>query len=117
MLNDREEAEKLLWNATVNTPKDTKAIFALANFYHITGDLSKAAEWYTRGLHIEPDNAPVLAALGRLHTKAGRERDADAVFARLAQNPDRRFRYSHALRLFESGRKDAAIVEFTRLFK
>ena len=117
MLNDREEAEKLLWNATVNTPKDTKAIFALADFYYITGDLSKAAEWYTRGLHIEPDNAPVLAALGRLHTKAGRERDADAVFARLAQNPDRRFRYSHALRLFESGRKDAAIVEFTRLFK
>jgi tetratricopeptide (TPR) repeat protein len=117
MLNDREGAEKLLSNATANTPKDTAAIFALADFYYITGDLSKAAEWYTRGLHIEPDHAPVLAVLGRLHVKAGREREADAIFARLAQNPDRRFRYSHALRLFESGRKDAAIVEFTRLFK
>ena len=116
-LDDRDGAEELLRNAAEKAPEDTTALFALADFYNMIGDSSKAVECYTRGLRIQPDRAPVLAALGRLHAKAGREQDADAAFVRLAQSPDRRFRHSYAIHLFESGRQDAAVVEFARIFK
>ena len=116
-MNDQRGAEDLLRNATVNSPQDATAFFALADFYNITGASSKAAEWYERGLRIQPDNAQALAALGRLLAGAGRQQEADAAFSRLSQSPDRRFRYAYATRLLASGRKDAAVQEFARIFK
>ena len=115
-LRDHLGAEELL----LNTAKSTHAaqvFFALADFYNITGHPSEAAEWYARGLEIEPGNAQAVAALGRLQASAGHQQEADATFARLAQNPDQRFRYAYAVRLLASGRKDAAAAEFARIFK
>jgi tetratricopeptide (TPR) repeat protein len=115
-LGDRRGAERVLESAAANSPQDVKAVLARADYYNITGNLPKATDWYSRGLQLQPDNAQALMALGRLHAKTGRHQEADAIFSRLAQNPDRRFRYAYAMRLFDSGRRDAAIMEFERIF-
>ena len=115
--NDPRGAEKLLRNAALKGTPDATAAFALADFYLIRANTPDAAEWYERGLDIQPDNSQALAALGRLYVRTGREQDADRVFARLAQNPDGRFRYAYAFRLSTSGRKNAAVAEFARIFK
>jgi tetratricopeptide (TPR) repeat protein len=117
MSNDPGGAEELLRNAATRPVPDAKALFALADFYNITGDAPKAAQWYQRGLQAEPENFQALAALGRLHAGAGRNQEADAAFERLSRSPDRRFRYAYAMRLLGSGRKEAALVEFSRIFK
>ena len=114
--NDRSGAEELLLDAAKST-HGAPSFFALADFYNITDRPSAAAEWYARGLEIEPDNAPALGALGRLQARTGRNQEADKTFARLAQNPDRRFRYAYAMRLMVSGRKDAATAEFATDFQ
>ena len=116
-LNDPHGAEELLRNAVQNSPQDAITFFALADFYNITGNSAAAAEWYERGLRIHSDNPQALAAFGRLQAKSGHNQEADATFAQLAHNPDRRFRYAYATRLLESGRKTAALSEFGRIFK
>lgn len=116
MLNDRKTAEAVLYQAASST-NDAKAFFAIADFYRVTGDISKAEDWYTRGLLLQPDHPQARAALGKLQVQAGRQKDADSSFALLAKNPDHRFRFAYATHLFESGRKDTAIDEFTKLLK
>lgn len=116
-LNDRSGAEELLRKTAVSASRDATALFALADFYNAAGDSSKAVEWYGRGLAIQPDNAQALAALGKLQAGAGHKQEADDAFARLAETPDRRFRYAYAIRLFSSGRKEAAVAAFERIYK
>lgn len=116
-LDDPRGAEDLLRTAAANSTRNATALFALADFYNITGKPEEAAEWYIRGLQIQPDKGQALAALGRLHANAGRRQEADTAFARLSRNPDRRFRYAYAMRLVATGRKDAAAAEFARIFK
>lgn len=114
---NRSGAEEMLRNATASVPANATAFFALADFYNMMGDQPKAVDSYTRGLQLEPDHGPALAALAKLHAKAGRQQDAETLFARAAQSPNRRFRYVHAAYLLESGQKDKAIEEFARLFQ
>ncbi len=115
--SDRKGAEDLLRGALAASPQNATALFALADFYSVTGDYPQAAAHYMRGLRIQADHPPALAALGSVYAKLGRDRDADALFAQLARNPDRRLRYSYARRLLETGRKDSAIAEFSRIFQ
>lgn len=115
--SDRKGAEDLLRNAATASPQNATALFALADFCNLTGTDEQAVDYYARGLRIQVDHPQALAALGRLYARVGRSQDADATFAQLAKNPDRRFRYSYGMRLFETGRKDSAIAEFARIFK
>ena len=87
-----------------------EAFFALADFYGMTGNTAGAAEYYTLGLRLETDNAPALAALGRLQARTGKQQDADRTFERLARTSDPRFRFTHAAYLFQTGRRGAAIA-------
>ena len=75
-LHDQHGAGELLRNTAVNASQDANALFALADFYNVAGESSKAAEWYGRGLAIQPDNAQALAALGKLQANTGLNQEA-----------------------------------------
>lgn len=115
--NDRPGAEHLLRTAATTVPANPTALFALADFYNMAGDSPKAVDSYTHGLQLEPNHGAALMALARLHAKAGRKQEAEALVARAAQSPDRRFRFAYASYLLESGQKDKSIEEFAHLLR
>jgi tetratricopeptide (TPR) repeat protein len=113
--NDRPGAEEVLRQAIDKSPGNSTAHFALADLYGANGDLARAEDYYARGLRIQPDHGPALAALGMIQVRSGRPQEAERTFARLSATSDTRYTFVHAVYLFETGKRDAAIAEFARI--
>ena len=68
-------------------------------------------------LEIDPKHGPALLALGAMQVRAGHPEQAEQTYRQLSALPDKRYKPLHALFLFRSGKRDAALVEFEKLAK
>jgi Tfp pilus assembly protein PilF len=74
-----------------NKPKSVGPEVFVANgqLWESTGDYGKAMESYTKALENEPNNAPALTSIARLHFRQGKHKQAVEFFQRaIAQNPE-----------------------------
>ena len=78
---DLDEAERLITIATKVAPDFEKAINNLGVVRARRGDYSGALAAYERALAIDPDNHLVMTNLARLHQRAGRNQEADAMLS------------------------------------
>jgi Flp pilus assembly protein TadD len=61
---------------------------ANGQLWESSGDLTKALESYNQALESEPNNAPALASIARLHFRQGKYQEANQFFTRaLTQSP------------------------------
>lgn len=82
------------------------------------GDAGEAIQRYREALVIDPENAAVLAALGRLQLLSGQYPDAAATLERAAQSaasPDLINDYGTAL--LQNGQAEAALEQFDTLIR
>lgn len=113
---DHASAEQTLRTAISKSPESATALFAMADFCNTKEDNAASIDFYKRGLQLEPQNSAAGAILGRLQAQSGQTADAERTFAQLAGGTDRQYRLLYGVYLFESGRGDAAIREFLRIF-
>jgi Tfp pilus assembly protein PilF len=70
-----------------------------------------------RALEIDPKNGPALFTLAAIQFQTGKKDEAEQIYARLSALPDKQYKPLHAIFLFQTGKADAAIVEFEKLAK
>ena len=66
-------------------PRNTEAMFSLAQVYADLRNHQKAAEMFQKGLRLSPRNKNALYKLGSLYYKSGRYSDAVNILKKLAE--------------------------------
>ncbi len=108
-------AEQVLQKAVSSEPGSTDLLTALGNFYLAVNNPVRAEEQYRRVLEIDPKKGAVLAALADIKMRGKQIDEAGLLYERASALSDPRFRSLHAMFLFETGKRDAAIAEFEKL--
>ena len=112
---DPAGAEEILRKAVASAPKSPDAELALAQFYWFSKQPDKAESEIKRALALDPGSAPALAGLAAIQIAAHRTDEAEETYKRLAALPAKEYKHLHALFLFQTGKRDAALAEFQRL--
>lgn len=110
-------AEAILRKVVEANPKRADAAVILGRFYAATGRLKDADGQFERALHLDPQNGGALVSLAAIHWQAGKTDNAEELYRRAAALPDAQYQAVHAIFLFRSGKRDAAIKEFEKLHK
>jgi tetratricopeptide (TPR) repeat protein len=114
---DLKGAEEVLQQAVSNAPRSAQPHVALGALYLSEGRLPEAEQQFWGALKIDPKNGPALLKLAAIQLRAGRVDDADRTFRRLSALPDKQYKPAHAIFLFRTDKRDAAIAEFEKLAK
>ena len=77
-----DAAEPAYMNAQALAADDVRWPYHLAHVYRYRGDIERAIESFQRVLDLQPDTAPALIWLGRLHLDRGDATQAEMLFAR-----------------------------------
>jgi tetratricopeptide (TPR) repeat protein len=112
---DLAGAEEVLKQAVASAPQSPQAALALGQLYWISQQPDKAEAQMNQVLRLDPKNGPALVGLGAIQVSAHRMDEAERTYQRLAALPDKEFNYLHALFLFQTGQRDAALAEFVKL--
>lgn len=110
--NDIAGAEAVLLQGAADAPRSPQHALVLGRFYELLGKSPDAEKQYRRALEIDPKFGPALAALGTLLYRNKNSDEADQLFRRAGALPDKQYRPMHALFLYQTGRKEAAVQEF-----
>lgn len=108
-------AEEVLRRAAASAPRSPEAALALAQFYWRSTRLEEAEAEIRRALQLDPQNGPALGGLAAIELSARRVDEADETYRRLSALPGNEYKHLHALFLFQTGKRDAAVAEFIRL--
>ena len=114
---DMAGAEAVLKKAAAQKPVSSDAVVALGEFYRIAKKPADAQKQFEQALEINPKNGPALLDLAQAQYTAGQKDAAEKTLVRLSALPDARFKPLHAIYLFQTDRKDAAVAEFEKLYK
>jgi len=112
---DVSGAEEALKQAVAQAPKSADPLVYLGGFYLGQGKTAEAEEQFRHALEIDPKHGPALFALGAMQVRAGHPEQAEQTYRQLSALSDKRYKPLHALFLFRSGKRDAALVEFEKL--
>ena len=108
-------AEAVLQKAVASAPESAPAALALAQFYVTSRQPEKAQAAAHQALQIKPDDPEALWTLAAAQVEGGRSDEAGETYRRISALPDQRFRTAHALFLFQSGKREAAVSELKEL--
>jgi tetratricopeptide (TPR) repeat protein len=114
---DAPEAERILKAAAATAPNSVDAQIALARLYSITMKLPAAEAHLRRALELDPLNGPAMLDYARLQANEGKREAVEQTLRRLSTLPERSYRSLHAVFLFETGNREAAIAELEDLHK
>jgi tetratricopeptide (TPR) repeat protein len=113
--NDLKGAEQALLQAVSNDPKSAHPHVALGALYLAERQLPQAEQQFRAALNIDPKSGQSLLNLGAIEIHDGHLDDADRIFTKLSALPDKQYKPAHAIFLFRTGKRDAAIAEFEKL--
>ena len=113
--NDAAGAEEVMKKAVSEAPRSANATLALARIYTLLRQPEKAESALQRTLQLDPENIPALFALGSLQLAARRTEDADRTYRRLAALPGKGFESVHAIFLYRTNQREAALSELQKL--
>jgi tetratricopeptide (TPR) repeat protein len=113
--NDFKGAEQALQQAVSNDPGSPHPHVALAALFLAERRFSEAEQQFRAALAIDPANGPALLNLGTIELQAGHMDDADRIFRKLSALPDKQYKPAHAIFLFNTGRRDAALAELEKI--
>jgi tetratricopeptide (TPR) repeat protein len=114
---DSNGAEAVLQKAAADLPKSPLPVLALGQLYVRLNQPDKAEKAFSRALELDPKSGPALLGIAALQLASNRVDQAEQSLARLASFPDPRYLPVHALFLYHSGRRDAALAEFEKIVK
>jgi tetratricopeptide (TPR) repeat protein len=114
---DMEGAEKILKQALDAAPKSTLSWMTLGRFYVFARRPADAEAQFKKASEIDPHDPVALLDLGRTQNANGRADDAEKTFRKLSDLPDPQYKAVHASYLWQIGKTDKALAEFTDLYK
>lgn len=112
---DVKGAEEILRKVVQDTPKSSDAWVVLGRFYSSQSRGQDAEGAFQQAVALDPKSAPALLDLANLQESTGRKSEAEQTLKRLATLPG--FKASHAMFLYQDGRRDEAIRELEVLVK
>jgi tetratricopeptide (TPR) repeat protein len=115
--NDLAGAQEVLQKAVASAPKSPQAALALGQLYWLAKQPEKAEAEMKRALQLDPKNGPALLGLAALQVSGRRMEEAEQTYQRLSAFPDKDYKPLHALFLFQTGKRDAALTELLKLAK
>jgi tetratricopeptide (TPR) repeat protein len=115
--NDQAGAEEVMLKSVAGAPRSAEHVYALGRFYNLIRKPEDAEKAFRKALELDPKYGPALIALANLLYRTGRMDEAGQWFERASALPGKQYRPLHAIFLFKSGKSDAAIAEFERLYK
>lgn len=114
---DLNGAEEVLKKVVARIPQSPQAAIALGRLYVALGQPGKAEEEIRRALTLDPNNGAALLTLAGIQARGNRMEELEQTYKRLAALPDERYKPLHALFLYRTGKRDAALAEFQALAK
>jgi tetratricopeptide (TPR) repeat protein len=112
---DWSGAEEVLKKAAADAPRSSQAALALGNVYAFLQQPAKAEPEIARAVQLDPKNGDALLSLAALQRSAKRIDEADRTYRQLAKLPDKAYKPVHAVFLYQTGKREAAVVEFEAL--
>jgi tetratricopeptide (TPR) repeat protein len=114
---DLAGAEEVLKKAVASAPQSSEAELALGQLYWVAKQPEKAEVEIRRALQLDPGSALALTGLAAIQTSTHRMDEAEETYRRLAALPAREYKHLHAVFLFQTGKREAALAEFVKLTK
>lgn len=114
---DWSGAEEVLKKAVADAPQSSQAEAALGGFYLFIHEPAKAEPALRAALKIDPKNGDALMSLAALQMSGNRLDEAEQTYKQLASLPEKTYRPLHAIFLYQTGKRDAAVREFEALAK
>lgn len=111
---DGPAAEAVMRRLVADVPSSQSWI-ALGRFYRLLGRTGEADQAVRKAAQVDPKDAEALFDLALLQMRLQQKDQAGTTLQQLADLPDARFRDSHAMFLFNTGKRDEAIREFEKL--
>ena len=112
---DLAGAEEVLKSAAASAPDSSYAVLALAELHVLSGKTEVAETEIRRALQMDPKNARALLGLAAIQSAGNRMEEAEQTYKQIAALPDGQYKPLHALFLFRTGKKDAALEEMKKL--
>jgi tetratricopeptide (TPR) repeat protein len=114
---DLQGAEEVIKKVAATAPQSPHAALALGQLYVVLGQPEKAEAEIQRALNLDPNNGAALMSLAAVQAGGHRLQEVEQTYKRLAALPDERYKPLHALFLYRTGKRDAALAEFQALAK
>ena len=114
---DSKGAEEVLKKAVDGAPQSSPAALAMGELYLYMRQPAKAEVEIRRALQLDAKNGVALKTLAMIQMSGKRMDEAEQTFKQLSAFPDKAYKPLHAIFLFQTGKKDAALAEFEALSK
>lgn len=114
---DLAGAETVLQTAVAHAPQSSPAELALGQLYMLEKDYTKAETELRKALQLDPKNGAALMGLAAIQVASQRLEEADRTYQLLSALGDAEFKPLHALFLYKSGKREAALAELEKLAK
>jgi tetratricopeptide (TPR) repeat protein len=114
---DWKGAEEVLLRAVAHAPKSAEPSVALGGLYLVEGRLSEAEGRFNAALRIDPANPLALFNLAGIEFREGHNAAAEEHLRLLSMVPNKAYKPLHAVFLFQTGKREAAISELEKLFR
>lgn len=108
-------AQAVLEKAIKDSPKSAPVRRILGEFLIQQKKTAEAEAAFQQALALDPKDGPARRDLALLQLAQGRQQEAEQNIRKLSEVPG--FQSSHAMFLYQQGRRDEAIREFEKLFK
>jgi tetratricopeptide (TPR) repeat protein len=115
--NDMAGAQEILQKAVATAPQSSQAALALGQVYWLSKQPEKAEAEMKRALQLDAKSGAALLGLAALQVSGRRMEEAEQTYHRVSALPDKEYKPLHALFLFQTGKRDAALEEFRKLAK
>jgi tetratricopeptide (TPR) repeat protein len=114
---DLDGAEAVLQKAAAAEPKSPLPLLALGQLYLILHRAEKAESAYRGALQLDPKSGPALLAIAALQLAVNHQDQAEQSLRQLAALPNTKYAHVHAVFLYQTGKREAALAEFEKLAK
>ncbi len=113
---DAAGAEQVLMQAAAAAPQSSAAQLALGQLHMLTNEPAKAEAELRKAIQLDSKNGPAFLAVAAIETAGNRMEEAEQTYRQLAALAQPQYKPLHALFLFKTGKRDAALAEFEKLF-
>lgn len=114
---DLNGAEAVLKKAVDSDPRSSMPVLALGRLYVILHQTEKAESAFRKALELDPQNGSALLSLAAIQLAANRSDQAEQSLRQLASFPDGKYSSVHAIFLYQTGKREAALAELEKLAK
>jgi tetratricopeptide (TPR) repeat protein len=114
---DLGAAEQILKQAVASDPQSAAAELALGQLYMLANQPAKAEPELRKAIQLDPKKGAALMGLAAIQAASNRMDEAEQTYRQAATVPGAEFKPVHALFLYRTGKRDAALAEFEKLAK